>query len=113
MDQNGDGKVSFKELKAKLKETNKQLPRGMARQELRRNDINEDGYLDKDEFLKMVQEKEVRHLFYKSVDKYVSIVVPKRHGYQGDEGDNAYEEAYSCCPPPFGMILFSLLEVGF
>ncbi|KAK6640671.1 hypothetical protein RUM44_012368 [Polyplax serrata] len=117
-DKNGDGRISFKELKVRLKEYNNDIPANTIRTILRKADANEDGFLDLNEFLTIVKSsREVRGLFSQSVDKWVQTVcvVPRREvspEYFGhDVTDAEYEDHYTCCPPPFFMILITILEM--
>ncbi|EEB13444.1 conserved hypothetical protein [Pediculus humanus corporis] len=118
-DKNRDGKISFKELKKRIKEYNSEIPASTIRSILKKADTDEDGVLDLNEFLALVKSsREARGLFSNSLDKWVQTVcvVPKKGicaEYTGDvtDAEIEYEEHYSCCPPPLFMIIITVLEL--
>lgn len=118
LDRNGDGRVSFKELKQRLKEYDVDIPSSTVRAILKKADKNEDGYLDYSEFLAIVKNNhEIRGLLSESVDRWIHTVcvVPKKRiehfGLDVTDSDIQYEEHYSCFPPPLFMITITILEV--
>ncbi|XP_026466455.1 rhomboid-related protein 2-like isoform X2 [Ctenocephalides felis] len=116
-DTDGDGKISIEELQAIItsREYENDLPPHTARNLMTLGDTDQSGYLNFDEFHKLIRHPKARPIFGYLIhrflmEKYVLRVVPRRHG---DTVDGDYEDQYSCCPPPFSMILFSIIEIVF
>ncbi|XP_074653793.1 rhomboid-related protein 2-like [Tubulanus polymorphus] len=84
---------------------------------LRKADINRDGRLSYDEFMRlMIGSGDDRVLTTRQLTAFqrllrgaVSTVVTRK---EVEDDVDSYVEAYSCCPPPLFMILISIIEVA-
>ncbi|KAJ8675416.1 hypothetical protein QAD02_011202 [Eretmocerus hayati] len=127
-DVDGDGKISYSELKAMIRgsSTNtNDIPNRVVRMIMHKADLNDSGYLEYPEFIAMIHRKDMQGVFGQFVHKYVQCMVPGRpcpsgtlqtqrsisHGGGGDFTDGLYEEEYSCNPPAVAMIIISLIEI--
>ncbi|KAJ1524359.1 hypothetical protein ONE63_010861 [Megalurothrips usitatus] len=118
-DEDSDGRISLAEMKKVLKSNafENDIPQRCIKRLLKRSDENKDGYIDYSEFLKMIQEPEVRSMFGQGVQRYIKrTIVPRRPPPSvqramdtTDYGE--YEDEYTCNPPAVCMIIVSLLEI--
>ncbi|KFM76450.1 Rhomboid-related protein 3, partial [Stegodyphus mimosarum] len=110
-----DGKIPLCHLKAALKsggDLRHDFPDDVIDEILEWADINSDGQLTFDEFLRMVHAKELgdsRPKFQRIVRFAALAVVPKN---QCAITVRRYIEEYNCYPPPIFLLLISLIEIG-
>ncbi|XP_046980109.1 rhomboid-related protein 2-like [Schistocerca americana] len=115
-DLDNDGRISFSELKNIINSESyeKDIPDSAVREIMRRADQDQSGYLEWNEFEKLVHMKEFHSLFGVAINKYIhATVVPRSRLSQVDQvdGTGEYEEQYSCWPPAVCMIIISIVEV--
>ena len=118
-DEDGDGRLSLAEMKRVLKSESFEhdIPNRCVKRLLKSADENKDGFIEYDEFLKMIQEPEVRNMFGQGLQNYVrKTIVPRRPPPTvlramdtTDYGE--YEDEYTCNPPAVCMIIVSILEI--
>ncbi|KAF5285142.1 hypothetical protein FQA39_LY16831 [Lamprigera yunnana] len=111
-DADNSGYINVRELNQLIesREYEIDIPSHVVAEIHRRADINGDGKLDVHEFIRMIHNPENRPIFGHLISRYVNIVVPHRRG-DTTQPDGQYEDEYTCCPPPVGMILISLVEI--
>ncbi|XP_049767356.1 rhomboid-related protein 2-like [Schistocerca cancellata] len=115
-DLNNDGRISLTELKNIIRSASyeRDIPDVAVKEILRKADQDQNGYLEWDEFVRLVHMKEYRSLFAAVLGKYIrATVVPRHRLYEVDvvDGTGEYEEQYSCWPPAVAMIFISIVEV--
>lgn len=143
VDKNGDGQISYRELKEFLNTANgNKVPREIRRAIFTRADGNGDGIIDYTEFSIMFNDpqQDVWHRLGNRAITYANLVVPKAricrsqsHYYQrqhstnipattttdgravalniSDDIDGAYEDEYSCLPPPLGLFALTVVII--
>lgn len=117
-DLDGDGKISYQELKAMVHGTtyNDDIPKRVVRLIMQKADLNDSGYLEYPEFIAMIHRKDMQGVFGHFLTRYVHKMVPQRpclaiQSLSADFTDGQYEEEYSCRPPAIAMILISVIEI--
>ncbi|GFT41716.1 rhomboid-related protein 3 [Nephila pilipes] len=114
-DSDKDGTIPLRYLKSILKsggDLRHDFPDEVIEEILEWADINHDGLLSYDEFLRMVHARELgeaRPRFQRIVRFAALAVVPKN---QRAITVRRYIEEYNCYPPPIFLLLISLIEVG-
>ncbi|CAG9861791.1 unnamed protein product [Phyllotreta striolata] len=113
-DRNRDGFITVKELLeiVESREYDEDIPQSCVNKILKTHDRNLDKKLNFDEFYEMVTNPDLQHIFGHYMNRYIHLLVPKRHT-PTTVTDGLYEEEYSCYPPAVGMIILSLVEVIF
>ncbi|GJQ85974.1 rho-4 [Trypoxylus dichotomus] len=111
VDEDGDGYVCYAELWNFLKRDGHGLPLHVLRSIHENADRNDDGKLDQEEFIHMALDPDNRHLFKPYLKRYIELLLPPQRRPTRDESDGAYEDEYSCCPPPLAMAVISVLEI--
>ncbi|KAJ9589612.1 hypothetical protein L9F63_017197 [Diploptera punctata] len=109
-DKNDDGRISHLELEDLFKNESscKNVPKRKVQKILRKADADGSDHLELDEFIKMMeQDEEVKEILKNAINKYINVIA--QPGSKSQRGK--YEEQYSWNPPPFVMILISLLEI--
>ncbi|GLV38421.1 rhomboid-4 [Carabus blaptoides fortunei] len=113
-DDNKDGRIDLKELKGMIRKFGNNVPPDVTKKIFKMCDEDNDGYLNYQDFMKMVNHPELKVLFQRYVHTYVNTIVPKRNALEDtDETDGLYEEEYSCWPPPVYMLLISIVMIVF
>ncbi|OXU25961.1 rhomboid-related protein 3 isoform X2 [Nasonia vitripennis] len=121
-DSDGDGKISYHELKAMIRGSSSytnDIPSRVVRMIMHKADLDDSGYLEYPEFIAMIHRKDMQGVFGHFVQRYVHSMVPCRPcataslqmTRSGDFPDGLYEEEYSCNPPALAMIIISVLEI--
>ncbi|KAK0183062.1 hypothetical protein PV327_001137 [Microctonus hyperodae] len=120
-DLDGDGKISYNELKAMIRDSsfNDDIPPRVVRLIMHKADLNESGYLEYPEFIAMIHRKDMQGVFGHFLTRYINTMVPQRPTlstqqstrFSADLTDGQYEEEYSCRPPAIAMIIISIIEV--
>ncbi|XP_011313673.1 rhomboid-related protein 2-like [Fopius arisanus] len=120
-DLDGDGKISYNELKEMLKESSYEndIPPSVVKMILQKADPDRSGYLVYPEFLAMIQRKDMQGFFGRLISGYVYTLVPERPipsdpysprtSVAASEG--RYEKEYNCRPPAIGMLIISIMEI--
>ncbi|XP_030747629.1 rhomboid-related protein 1 isoform X2 [Sitophilus oryzae] len=75
------------------------------------HDRNKDRRLNFEEFLDMINNPDLSHVFGHYTTRYINFIIPKKSHPSHTATDGAYEEEYSCYPPAVGMIIISLVEI--
>ncbi|XP_045468863.1 rhomboid-related protein 2-like isoform X2 [Harmonia axyridis] len=118
-DRNGDGVVTAKELYKTLRKEHN-IAHHVVHQILDLADQNGDGELTFEEFQTLIEHPKLKPLFMGAFTKYVeTIIPPRRIGQKGrirvaleeDESDLAYEQEFSCCPPPIGLPIMAIITI--
>lgn len=111
-DTDHDGYISVRELNdlVESREYEHDIPSHVVAEIHRRADRNDDGKLDLREFIEMIHHPTLRPIFGHLLSRYVHFVVPQG-GRDRSQPDGQYEDEYTCCPPPVGMILISIIEL--
>ncbi|XP_054722866.1 rhomboid-related protein 2-like [Uloborus diversus] len=109
-----DGCIPLRDLKQALKsgDLRHDFPDEVIDEILEWADINHDGMLNYEEFLRMVHARELgeaRPKFQRIVRFAALAVVPKS---QHAITIRRYIEEYNCMPPPIFLLLISLIEIG-
>ncbi|GLV38422.1 rhomboid-4 [Carabus blaptoides fortunei] len=114
-DANRDGKIDIHELKEIInsREYEHDIPDSVMQRILTMSDTDRNGYLDYQEFVRMIHNPYLESLFGHFVQSYIHAVIPRRRGpgSRTDVTDGLYEDEYSWCPPPVWMLLISLIEI--
>ncbi|XP_063982276.1 rhomboid-related protein 2-like isoform X2 [Diachasmimorpha longicaudata] len=120
-DLDGDGKISYNELKAMVRGSSctDDIPPRVVRLIMHKADLDESGYLEYPEFIAMIHRKDMQGVFGHFINRYVHTMVPCRPTLSTqlsaristDFPDGQYEEEYSCRPPPVAMIIISIIEI--
>ncbi|KAK3918459.1 Rhomboid-related protein 3 [Frankliniella fusca] len=120
-DEDADGRLSLAEMKKVVKSDHfdHDIPNRCVRRLIQKADQNKDGFVEYDEFLKMIQDPEVRTMFGQGLNTFVrKTIVPRRpppsvvRGLAVDTTDyGEYEDEYTCNPPAVCMIIVSFLEI--
>ncbi|XP_015114485.1 rhomboid-related protein 2 isoform X2 [Diachasma alloeum] len=120
-DLDGDGKISYNELKAMVRGSSctDDIPPRVVRLIMHKADLDESGYLEYPEFIAMIHRKDMQGVFGHFINRYVHTMVPCRPTLStqlsarisADFPDGQYEEEYSCRPPPVAMIIISIIEI--
>ncbi|XP_060533890.1 uncharacterized protein LOC132706532 isoform X2 [Cylas formicarius] len=136
-DRDGSGTIEFGELREMLK-SDDEVPRKIVKKVFKISDRDDDGRIDLDEFIAMVENEKFEGLFRGYLKNYVNFIVPRhrRRGgaprllkprgrsalsttnttYDAEEGfseeEGAYEQNYSCCPPPVALVVISAVEIA-
>ncbi|XP_063989164.1 rhomboid-related protein 1-like isoform X2 [Diachasmimorpha longicaudata] len=120
-DLNGDGKISYIELKAMTRDSDAtdDISPTVMRLTMHKADVDESGYLDYPEFMSMVQGKDRLGVFERFLSQYVDSVVPNRppptpqltERPSLNVPDRRYEKEYRFRPPPLTMIIISIIEI--
>ncbi|XP_034945072.1 rhomboid-related protein 2 isoform X2 [Chelonus insularis] len=120
-DLDGDGRISFHELKAMIRGSsyNDDIPPRVVRLIMQKADLNDSGYLEYPEFIAMIHRKDMQGVFGHFLSRYVHTMVPQRPVVPSqqvvrantDFPDGLYEEEYSCRPPAIAMIIISIIEI--
>ncbi|XP_034235832.1 rhomboid-related protein 2-like [Thrips palmi] len=129
-DEDADGRLSLAEMKRVVKSESfeQDIPNRCIKRIVAQADENKDGYIEYEEFLKMIQEPEVRTVFGQGLQTFVrKTIVPRRpppsvqratdttdYAVQRamdniDAGE--YEDEYTCNPPAVCMIIVSIIEI--
>lgn len=115
MDLDGDGRIPLDEFASMLRQGDSQLkevPLEILEQILERVDWDRNRYLTYDEFLLMVQSRELAHLHPRlhQLLRYAALaVVPRK---ERRTVVSSYIDHYSCAPPPIFMLLVSVIEIA-
>uniref|UniRef100_A0A1B6LK46 EF-hand domain-containing protein n=2 Tax=Graphocephala atropunctata TaxID=36148 RepID=A0A1B6LK46_9HEMI len=114
-DVDGDRRIALSEFKAMLRSSrfNHDIPDRVVTQILKNADADKNGFLEFSEFIKLVKSDEGRHLFSHYMNSYVRKVIPRRTWTRQDIIDGEYEDQYTCNPPAVGMLIISIIEMGF
>ncbi|XP_060533122.1 rhomboid-related protein 2-like [Cylas formicarius] len=115
-DRDRDGFITIDELNDMIesREYEQDIPAHCVRKIHELHDIDGDRKLDFDEFMNMINNPELSHIFGHYITRYINWVVPRRaHPPSRSATDGEYEEQYSCYPPAVGMIIISLVEIIF
>ncbi|XP_067637635.1 rhomboid-related protein 2 [Eurosta solidaginis] len=111
-DSDGDGYIGIHELKDLINAgLCSDIPEYIATQILQKNDDDNDGRLDFEEFYRMSQTH--KWMIRNILTKYCRLVVPPPKAIEGDQLDGVYEKQMSVCPPPLTMVMFSIIEIVF
>ncbi|XP_015114466.1 rhomboid-related protein 2-like [Diachasma alloeum] len=120
-DLNGDGKISYIELKTMVRDSggSDDISPSVMRLTMHKADVDESGYLEYPEFMAMIHEKDRQGVFQRLLSRYVDTVVPNRPPLTRqlstrpslDLPDKRYEKEYSFRPPPLTMIIISIIEI--
>lgn len=118
-DEDADGKLSLAEMKRIIQSESfeNDIPHRCVKRLIQKADENKDGYIQYEEFLKMIQEPEVRSMFGQGLQTFVrKTIVPRRPPQTvlratdtTDYGE--YEDEYTCNPPAVCMIIVSIIEI--
>lgn len=91
------------------------IPEHAVRKIFKQYDVNNDGYINFDEFLNLLESDIGRHLLSRTLNTYIrNTVVPRGPRIvraHVDFTDGGYEDEYTCIPPPLFMLLISTFEV--
>ncbi|KAF5287187.1 hypothetical protein FQR65_LT12316 [Abscondita terminalis] len=111
-DTDNDGYISVEELTALIesREYEHDIPSHVVSKIHNWADTNQDGRLSYREFVDMIHHPEMRPIFGHLLSRYIHYVVPNRASGR-TVTDGQYEDEYTCCPPPVGMIIISLIEI--
>ncbi|XP_068086669.1 rhomboid-related protein 2 isoform X2 [Anabrus simplex] len=89
------------------------IPEATVRRIMQKADEDESGFIDCEEFERLVHTKEFRSIMGHMLDRYVrSTVVPRYRDSDEVDGRGDYEEEYSCSPPKICMVIISLVEIA-
>ncbi|ODN00804.1 Rhomboid-related protein 3 [Orchesella cincta] len=97
VDADGNGEIEFEEFKNYFNMTEEE-----AEKIFRETDINQDGKLDRDEYLTFKM---------RAFDFARAVILPKSRRTQHRK--LSYKDQYSCFPPPIFMFTITLIEIGF
>lgn len=121
-DSNEDGYISLSELRNLITSENyaQDLPDSAVHRILRRADSDQNGYLDYTEFRQMIESPDWHIAIQEALRHYIQNTVPGRPVVTVDTADFSdeyavdytYENHYRCCPPPFGMLIISIVEIA-
>lgn len=123
-DTDKDGTINYHELNNFINSSRgKEIPSHVVQIVHRRADRNGDGTIDFNEFVHMIHHPENQLLFGhymetigKASKNYIKLLVPRSHRVHKFDTDatdvpGQYEDEYTCCPPPFGMVAISIIEI--
>lgn len=114
------GGIPLSHLKATLARAGgSDLPPGVIEMALQKADMDRNKVLDYKEFVELMESQEMQDLDHSQLTGFrqmlriaVSSVVPARKNSMGEDYVEQYVDHYNCCPPPFFMILISLVELA-
>ncbi|XP_046682833.1 rhomboid-related protein 2 [Homalodisca vitripennis] len=114
-DVDGDGRIALSELKTMLSSShfNHDIPDRVVTQIIKNADADKNGFLDFNEFLRLVESDEGKRLFSRYINSYVRTVIPRRTWTRHDIIDGEYEDQYTCSPPALGLLIISIIEIAF
>ncbi|XP_074599780.1 rhomboid-4 [Brevipalpus obovatus] len=115
-DTDGDGRIPVEEFKRRVGQANDRLeediPQEVLDEVIERAEYDRDGYLTYDEFLRMINCRELgahRPRLHRLIRFAVIVAVPKS---QRLSVIRRYIEEYNCSPPPLFLLLISLIEIA-
>lgn len=116
-DTEGHGKISVREFQRKIKAANDQLeediPHEVLDEIIDRAEWDQDGYIDYNEFLRMVNAREMgvqKPRLHRLIRFAVIVAVPKS---QRRSVIRRYLEESNCSPPPFFLFSASIIQISF
>ncbi|CAH0549002.1 unnamed protein product [Brassicogethes aeneus] len=112
-DKDKDGYISVQELFELIesREYDNDIPTHVVEKIHEMHDVDRDRRLDFEEFVNMINNPNLGHVFGHFITRYINWIVPKRTDPTRTVTDGEYEDEYSCIPPPVGMIIISLMEI--
>lgn len=115
MDEDGDGRIPLDEFASMLRQGNAHLaevPAEVLEHILERVDWDRNRFLTYDEFVHMVQNRELAHLHPRlhQLVRYAALaVVPQK---ERRTVVSSYMDQYTCAPPPIFMLMVSVIEIA-
>ncbi|XP_068248953.1 rhomboid-related protein 2-like isoform X2 [Palaemon carinicauda] len=106
-----DKKIPMQQIKESLlltKESDR-LPNALVIELLQKADANEDGYLDYDEYMKFAETASSHSKGRDTFSRAAMTMIPRN---ERTVNKRTYFQNYSCCPPPFFMVLATFVEIG-
>lgn len=92
------------------REHQRDLPKHVIKLIHKKHDHDNNGKLDYREFELMMTNPDNEALFGHLMNRYIKTVIPRRRmPEQTTVVDGDFEDEYTCCPPPVGMLLISLM----
>ncbi|KAJ8966535.1 hypothetical protein NQ314_003476 [Rhamnusium bicolor] len=112
-DRDKDGFITVNELYnlVESREYEHDIPPYVVKKIHEMHDHDGDEKLNFSEFYEMINNPNLKYVFGHYVTRYINWIIPKTQHPSRTVTDGEYEEAYSCYPPPVGMILLSLIEI--
>ncbi|XP_064095972.1 rhomboid-related protein 2-like isoform X1 [Macrobrachium nipponense] len=106
-----DKKIPMQQVKESLLMTDEsnRIPNALVIELLRKADENEDGYLDYDEYMKFAEAASTRSRGRDTFSRAAMTIIPRN---ERTVEKRTYFQNYSCCPPPFFMVLATFVETG-